>query len=490
MAELGVTSTLNISNKFSWSKAKNHAKHDPNVNHSNKDIQPEYTHYNSSGKLIDYDELMESRYHDKVMIHDEKALKNHNRKGVYGSVENYLKDKKIPPYRTMVMTFSDINLKKNFVDLENGDELFLPIFNRALVDYVNGFNERNSQLKITEYVTNVDEKGAPHVHAQVVPVSLTKKGAPSASFDNALKKQFGINDGRQAMKMLRAQEDSAMVSSMNFAFDDENLFYLKRNNQKESKEMEIFKEEAKLKSLKSESKKIKSAFGKEIEKGIYDSYVNLKKSGFYQSESMTDELIPKLATGKKSFDPIDDSVHDGAGDNKKTFSGIGLINKFNNIYLESLERFKKAQEKFKSQLEDIQKNLVDKIKAEYELKAQWVRNKEKSLTRFERSLNNRESNMNQAEQKALEEIENQNHLKNYYSHEPQKTPISDDFDKTMNDKVDDARKSVKKAKNAQKSESFRIVNGKLVMSKDAFSNNNQNQGWGNQPPRNPRLFGR
>lgn len=166
--------TLNLSKGYSWKPIKKHAEHDPDINHSNKNIEFENTKYNIQGQLLDYDELMNSRYSDYVKEHDAKMVKSRHQKDVYGSVDNYLSAMKNQPYVTMVATFGDMELKKEL--LTRLDEYaFHKGSSMALDDYVRGFNERNSELKITDYVTNVDEKGAPHVHAQVVPMGRTKK---------------------------------------------------------------------------------------------------------------------------------------------------------------------------------------------------------------------------------------------------------------------------------------------------------------------------
>lgn len=45
------------------------------------------------------------------------------------------------------------------------------------------------------------------------------------------------------------------------------------------------------------------------------------------------------------------------------------------------------------------------MKLEYEIKFNLIKNKEKSLLKFEDSLNNRESDMNEAERRILEQVE-------------------------------------------------------------------------------------
>ncbi|MHA8263694.1 hypothetical protein ACYATO_08410 [Lactobacillaceae bacterium Melli_B3] len=495
---LNATGTINISKNYNWGAIKKHAEHDPNINHSNKDIEFENTKYNSQGQLLNYDELMTARYSDYVKEHDEKMIKSRHKKDVYGTVDNYLSKMKNQPYMTMVATFGDMKLKDKVYSITNSKDSVLKDYNDALVDYISGFNERNSELKITEYVTNVDEKGAPHIHAQIVPMGRTKKGNPSTSLTSALNIQYGTKDSREALRMFRAQEDQEVINSFNRFFgypeSNEKAFSLIRTGKKGGRPMPEYQENQKkiaeqYKEIKNKSieiyrldnsikskKKIKSAFDKEIEKGIYESYFNLTDAEFYQSESMSDEIVPKLASGEKSFDPIDDSVHDGAGDNEKTFSGLGLISKFNNMYVESLLRFEESLYKLKNKLINQYKSSVENL----------IR-KEHSLHDFAEKLSKRESNMNDAERKALEDIESKNIDGSIKDFNPKNSSILNDFRDSNQDAVND----LKKAKKPQKRHAINLsADGtKLVMSKDAFSNN-QNQERGNQPPRNPRLFGR
>lgn len=189
---------------------------------------------------------MHSAFGSYVEEHD-AGLKD--KKHAYGSVDRFLKvdstgkQRKLQPAQAYVEKFSDEeNYQKILQQLEKAlmgmrysgqntnltaeqahHEALKAIAN-GLADYADGFNIRNPNLKMFEYYTHLDEKGAPHLHACVMPFyqpqGRTKAGKvkkPSWSLNRALREQYGgtAKENKQRLSKFRKQEDEALISSMN-----------------------------------------------------------------------------------------------------------------------------------------------------------------------------------------------------------------------------------------------------------------------------------
>lgn len=227
-----ITATTDIDSKTSWSAIKKHTEHDPKLNHTNQDIDVTERHFNRSGKLANVDRILKQHYGATLKEHDERVIKQNHLKRAYGSVKAMLDSKHGHYDERLVATFGskdsvtqlhDAVYQSKPDDMSNRDfeSKWKRGLSRGLASYAKGFNKRNKCLTMTEYQTNVDELGAPHVHAQVIPRGHTKSGKASSSFDRALFEQLGITDNREAMKQWRAKEDTAVVSNVDRALSQE-----------------------------------------------------------------------------------------------------------------------------------------------------------------------------------------------------------------------------------------------------------------------------
>lgn len=59
---LKTTATINVQSSKKWSSLKHHMEHDPNVNHSNKDIDQSLTKYNVHGVIAHRDKILKQHY--------------------------------------------------------------------------------------------------------------------------------------------------------------------------------------------------------------------------------------------------------------------------------------------------------------------------------------------------------------------------------------------------------------------------------------------
>ena len=241
--QLKTTATVNVQSSKKWSGLKHHMQHDPNINHSNKDINKSLTKYNVHGVIAHKDKILKQHYGQFITEHDAKQ-KRSDRK--YGSVMSYLEKQKGQPDITAVATFGSKELLEPFTEqlyqetLRNKTfkgNLSRVNFNRhlmatyadGLTKYAQGFNKRNSHITLTEYYAHLDEGGSPHLHYEAIPRGHTTTGKPSEHLNRALLAQYGTDEEKNAkgkekgieyMRKWRTQEDEALVRCMNAAFKE------------------------------------------------------------------------------------------------------------------------------------------------------------------------------------------------------------------------------------------------------------------------------
>lgn len=249
-----VTASGNFENKKSWSGMKKHMEHDEKINHSNEFLNTEESkklkQYNQHKILINYEEFVNSAFGSYVKEHD-KNLKD--KKRAYKSVDRFLKvdstgkERELQPVQAYMEKFTDKETYEGILSVleerlrhchyRGHKELLTPAqahdealkaIATGLSNYADGFNERNPNLKMFEYHSHLDEEGAPHIHARVMPFSglnkKTKTGKPkkpSWSLNAALRAQYGgaSNKNPDRLAKFREQEDKALIESMNKSFE-------------------------------------------------------------------------------------------------------------------------------------------------------------------------------------------------------------------------------------------------------------------------------
>lgn len=250
MATFNVTASGNFDNKKSWSGLKKHLEHDPKLKHKNEYLNTtesqELRKYNSHEVLIDYDKFCEDNFTPYVKDHD-AHMKDKRRK--FGSVKRFLKvdaqgkRRELQPaqayveklsdeehYNTYLKTVTKFLMTKGYAkSIEQAKDIALKVTAKGLARYADGFNKRNTNLKMFEYYVHMDEKGSAHLHSQVMPIVIpqgkTKSGhikKPSWSLNRALTAQYG-NAGmnKQNLKTFRKQEDTALINAMNDELTEE-----------------------------------------------------------------------------------------------------------------------------------------------------------------------------------------------------------------------------------------------------------------------------
>lgn len=230
-------------------------EHDPEINHSNSYLDSTESKnlrkYNRHQVLVNYSRWTEQKFGSFVKEHDQK-MKDQKRK--FGSVARFLKvdgsgkKRTLQPALTYVEKLSNEEdwtvfktalekklqsykwnsgpKKGQYLTPSEAQEMALKTISKGFETYANGFNERNPSLTMFEYYTHMDEEGAPHLHAQVMPfteMGKTKKGnlkKPSWSLNTALAKQYNSpRKNRENLSKFRQQEDQALIDSMNMTLE-------------------------------------------------------------------------------------------------------------------------------------------------------------------------------------------------------------------------------------------------------------------------------
>lgn len=253
-----VTSTINFSKTVNgWSGIKKHVEHDPNVEHSNKDILKDLTQYNVSGRVFsqaEIDQKMDKYFGEYVKKHDQNAIKSRHPERVYGSVKRFLKSKKKV---TVVATVGDMEDRNKLIEQlcpsESYKSIEIPsspdgrtlvitdptvakrfygVYERALTRFVSTNYKMNGASLFNYFVPgaysiHVDEAGAPHVHYELYATGKTRSGRVSNSLNQTLvnlcERVTGAKkvSGREALKWYRLIFDREMAQLVNKEFSKE-----------------------------------------------------------------------------------------------------------------------------------------------------------------------------------------------------------------------------------------------------------------------------
>lgn len=257
-----VTTNLQAKNAKGYSGVQKHTEHDPNIKHSNHDInfsETRFNVYNESAKARKtVTEWNNDKFSDFVNNHDKHQRSMGHPERCYGSVQGYLKNRR---KATGVLTIGNMavqtQLIKRFCPASSYDEVeladgtkhanfklydsnnnpiednikiakqFYSCFNKALINATAnnvGWNLKDgTRVNIGDYLhrgryaTNNDEMGMSHIHFEVATYGLTKGGKKrkshaTSSLNQALvslhKAVKGTNcSGREALKWYRSEID-------------------------------------------------------------------------------------------------------------------------------------------------------------------------------------------------------------------------------------------------------------------------------------------
>lgn len=257
-----VTTNLQSKNAKGYAGIQRHTEHDPNINHSNKDINFDETRFNVYNEGLKARKAVadwnNDKFSDFVCEHDEHQRSTGHKGRCYNNVQGYLKDRK---KATGVLTIGNMEVQTQLIKrfcpsssydeeiladgtkhakfrlkAENGEPItenvkiatqFYGCFTRALNTATNnsvGWHLKNGgRVNVSDYLfrgrwaVNNDEMGMSHIHFELATYGMTRGGKSrkshaTSSLNQALvslhKAVKGTNcSGREALKWYRSEID-------------------------------------------------------------------------------------------------------------------------------------------------------------------------------------------------------------------------------------------------------------------------------------------
>ncbi|HFU4198913.1 TPA: plasmid recombination protein [Streptococcus suis] len=252
-----------------------------NIRHNNRDLtekewkSPEHSHIlrdkshqNIVVKQLDIRELYEKEFGPSLQEYNEKQIRN---------------DRKIKDYYKHVGKLDTLDQQREFIigigskadwdELPEGYKLNIGSY---LAKYAQDFEKRHPHFRVYNAVVHLDEKGAPHLHLNVVPIADGYKNGLSKqpSFSKALKQEGFTEKGKFQLMAFRNNEIKVLETMLKeMAVERKKVGTNKIKDMREYKEMMAELEEEKGKKLNeikaeitSEVSKVEKEFAKKKEK--------------------------------------------------------------------------------------------------------------------------------------------------------------------------------------------------------------------------------
>lgn len=364
--KITVTNHVQQSSKSGYSATVNHNKHDPQTNHSNKDINFNLRQFNLLAQGQDRREELEAWQEEKfgawIEEHDRLQREKGHGERQYGCVQAWIKKQNQPigvltvgslestnelmrkvipedllTTRELPNGAEKVSIKTDTPEGEKAAKKFYGVYQTAYQDYVTKVNEQLGAREhegqfIGRYAVHCDELGAPHLHYELAAFSFTAKGKGSGSFDRAMRQMTG-KSGKSAMAAYRKATDVVMLTSFNNAlhqvYGDAVTLELTRKTKEDPTvqtglSMEqvkaIHAEEAKAKAAKDKLDKEISVKEQEkeqlttevedkkyIAKGL-DKQISAKTSEVEAKQAEADELDKTIKHKRKQKDEVETEV--------------------------------------------------------------------------------------------------------------------------------------------------------------------------------------
>lgn len=264
-----VTTNLQAKNANGYAGVQKHTEHDPNINHSNRDInfnETQFNVYNESPNarkaVADWNN---KRFGDYVHKHDEHQRSTGHSERCYGSVQGYLKDRRkatgvltignmevqtqlmeqfCPSTSYDVETLPDGTKRAKFKLYDDNNRIidaniavakkFYQCFNNALIKATAnnmGWTLKSGQrvnvgdyLHRGRYAVNNDEMGMSHIHYELATYGLTRGGKKSKPHATSSLNRAIVSlhqavtgkscSGRESIKWYRAQIDNLALKCL------------------------------------------------------------------------------------------------------------------------------------------------------------------------------------------------------------------------------------------------------------------------------------
>lgn len=251
LKKVQVTVSGNIQKAGEWSRLKNHMARKTDIKHSNDYLNTSESKrlrkYNQHLNFVNFDKFTHDKFMPYIKDHDAHANGHFQYKNVYNYMhfDGHKRELKHQMDSEYVAKFSDFEGWNDFFgracmsyaktgqradDPAVQDHVYRAV-SAGLADYAKSFNKRNPHVVMFDTYIHMDEKGAPHLHAHIMPyvnTGINSKGRPkkpSTSLNRALRETYGVVDTRACMRKFRDSEDHALIDSMNKALQAYGITY-------------------------------------------------------------------------------------------------------------------------------------------------------------------------------------------------------------------------------------------------------------------------
>lgn len=362
-------------------------------NHSNKDIDKDYSKYNQcghmdeKGKLVKgivknadveipmYRKLAQDYFKPVVEEHNKKA---HSKNRMW-TVEDKVKQNEKKINRELIITigneendkFQFMHFKKSLMDVakrydkvdfltqklkkldvtydEYATILWKRMMSLALVSYIKGYNDRRDALKITDYATNVDESGAPHVHCRLVTLGESVDGRRNFSLNGALYREYKDDPKAITHSKLKNGKEKKLISARHL--------------------MQKYRHDEDTKLIEVTNAEVKADFESIVEKQLNVSEEEIKKNPYDDLLTVDFGVLERKGKGAKTGRTMDEYKADKAlqEKNQKLEQENERLSTKNQELIAMNDHLKKVQSDFKTILNIDTRNVVDYLQLGYNI---------------------------------------------------------------------------------------------------------------------------
>lgn len=362
-------------------------------NHSNKDIDKDYSkynqcgHMNEKGKLVDgivknadveipmYRKLAQDYFKSMVEKHNEKV---HSKNRMW-TVEDKVKQNEKKINRELIITigneendkFQFMHFKESLMDVakrydkmdfltqklkkldvtydEYATILWKRMMSRALVSYIKGYNDRRDALKITDYATNVDESGAPHVHCRLVTLGESVDGRRNFSLNGALYREYKDDPKAITHSKLKNGKEKKLISARHL--------------------MQKYRHDEDTKLIEVTNAEVKADFESIVEKQLNVSEDEIKRNPYDDLLTVDFGVLERKGKDAKTGRTMDEYKADKAlqEKNQKLEQENERLSTKNQELIAMNDHLKKVQSDFKIILDIDTRNVVDYLQLGYNI---------------------------------------------------------------------------------------------------------------------------
>lgn len=192
----------------------------------NKEFEKLNMHFGGSEKNDKFIERIYQGFNEAIEEYNNKPSQKKHKSRQYKDLDDYVEKRKSHKrinkdfHGLEYMMVSKLGSMESWQQVVNefenhgvNEEDTLNCLNEAFRGFANYFNKsfHSHGLDLVEADTNLDEIGAPHMHARVILNRRLENGLPDTNLANALKSKYGKCNNRELMAKFRFDLDNSLV---------------------------------------------------------------------------------------------------------------------------------------------------------------------------------------------------------------------------------------------------------------------------------------